>query len=99
MTAENIVSSSSDSDHAEQIEYYLMVIRDAVTDLRTEKDKTQGEMAARMYTSASSVSKYERGESEITFSWFFRACYALEVDGLHFLMNIIQRMTGMHHPE
>ena len=76
----NTLSSSSDPQHQEQARFFIDVIRKNLIDLRRQADMTQSELASRMHYSTSTVSNFERGESEMTLVWLWCVCHILNIN-------------------
>ena len=76
----DFTSSASDPMQMEQSRFFIDVLRKNLIDRRRQANMTQSELASRMHYSTSTVSNFERGESEMTLVWLWCVCHILNIN-------------------
>ena len=76
----DFTSSASDSMQMDQSRFFIDVLRKNLIDRRRQANMTQSELASRMHYSPSTVSNFERGESEMTLVWLWCVCHILNIN-------------------
>lgn len=61
---------------------------------RKKKKLTQAELAEQLDVSVSFISKIERGKTRVSLIWLERIAYALDVDYLMFLTDLLEIENG-----
>ena len=76
----DFTSSASDPLQMDQSRFFIDVLRKNLIDRRRQANMTQSELASRMHYSTSTVSNFERGESEMTLVWLWCVCHILNIN-------------------
>lgn len=76
----DFTSSASDPMQMDQSRFFIDVLRKNLIDRRRQANMTQSELASRMHYSTSTVSNFERGESEMTLVWLWCVCHILNIN-------------------
>ena len=76
----DFTSSASDPMQMDQSRLFIDVLRKNLIDRRRQANMTQSELASRMHYSTSTVSNFERGESEMTLVWLWCVCHILNIN-------------------
>lgn len=96
MISRTFTPFASDNDYTMKFDYFMQLVREAVADHRNEKGMTQEALADRLCCSATSISNYETGKTDISFRRLFRICKVFGIDFFRLLERLLHEANLLY---